>query len=110
MAENTNMIDTAKTPRSENNRAVNTIADAILKAVDNRIQKARNDTSKQIKKTFSMNSIYQNVYPIGAVYLSVGSMSPHFLFGGTWEKIGDGTVDLDSDGSVVTVNAWKRTE
>lgn len=30
-----------------------------------------------------------NLYPVGAIYMSVSSKSPAFLFGGTWERIKD---------------------
>lgn len=33
--------------------------------------------------------ILQNVYPVGAIYLSANNISPASLFGGTWEQIQD---------------------
>lgn len=33
--------------------------------------------------------IWELIYPIGSIYLSVGTTSPATLFGGTWEKIED---------------------
>ena len=44
-------------------------------------------------KTFKIGGLEQNllnlVYPVGSIYMSVGSSSPSLLFGGTWEKIQD---------------------
>ena len=37
----------------------------------------------------SMADILQNVYPVGAIYLSINDTSPASLFGGTWEQIQD---------------------
>lgn len=33
------------------------------------------------------SKMLNKVYPVGAVYLSIGNISPTILFGGTWEKI-----------------------
>lgn len=35
------------------------------------------------------NDLYGLIYPIGSIYLSVNSVDPSTLFGGTWEKIKD---------------------
>ncbi len=36
-----------------------------------------------------LTEVFNNVYPVGAIYLSVTSTSPSVLFGGTWEQISD---------------------
>lgn len=36
-----------------------------------------------------MKDIWQVVYPVGAIYMSVNSVSPATLFGGTWSRISD---------------------
>ena len=38
-------------------------------------------------QTAGSNFILDNVYPVGAVYISINSTSPQTLFGGTWEQI-----------------------
>lgn len=38
----------------------------------------------------AVDDLIESVYPIGAVYLSVGSTNPTVLFGGTWERFGNG--------------------
>ena len=36
-----------------------------------------------------MSTIYNAIYPVGSIYMSVNSTSPQTLFGGTWEQIKD---------------------
>lgn len=35
------------------------------------------------------NAIYDAIYPVGSIYISVNSASPETLFGGSWERIQD---------------------
>lgn len=35
------------------------------------------------------NALFDKIYPVGSVYMSVNSTSPATLFGGTWERIQD---------------------
>lgn len=37
----------------------------------------------------SMNDVINIMYPVGSIYMSVNSVNPSTLFGGTWEKIED---------------------
>ncbi len=39
-----------------------------------------------------VQSIFNQIYPVGAVYISTSSTSPATLFGGTWTAIGGGRV------------------
>ena len=36
-----------------------------------------------------MEQVWNLVYPVGSIYMSVNSASPEVLFGGTWERIQD---------------------
>jgi hypothetical protein len=50
----------------------------------------------------NLNKIWEGIYPIGAIYLSVVDTSPETLFGGTWVAFGEGKTlvgfdDADAD-------------
>ncbi len=44
-------------------------------------------TDQLFFQTVDSNFVLDNVYPIGAVYISMNSTNPGTLFGGTWEQI-----------------------
>lgn len=44
-------------------------------------------TNQLFFQTAGLNFVLDNVYPIGAVYISINSTSPSTLFGGTWTKV-----------------------
>lgn len=44
-------------------------------------------TNQLFFQTAGTNFVLDNVYPVGAVYISINSTSPQTLFGGTWEQI-----------------------
>jgi hypothetical protein len=39
--------------------------------------------------TISQNTIFELIYPVGSIYMSVNNVPPETLFGGTWEQIED---------------------
>ena len=45
------------------------------------------DGIKTVENTVS--NIWQTIYPVGAIYISMNETSPASLFGGTWERIVD---------------------
>lgn len=62
------------------------------------ISSANNNFSLDSSGNLTVNSIttqsgptidFDSIYPIGSIYLTVGSVSPATLFGGTWERIKD---------------------
>ena len=52
-------------------------------------------------------SLVDLVYPIGAIYMSMSNVEPSLLFGGVWERWGQGRVpvsfDTDPDGTFTTL-------
>ena len=46
-----------------------------------------NDRLNNIEGT--VNDLFDLVYPVGSIYMSVNSTSPQTLFGGTWEQLKD---------------------
>lgn len=44
-------------------------------------------TNQLFFQTVGSNFILDNVYPVGAVYMSMNSTNPGTLFGGTWEQV-----------------------
>ena len=50
-------------------------------------------------------TIFDMVYPVGAIYISINEASPSVLFGGTWEQI-QGGLSIGTQ----TAYAWKRVD
>lgn len=55
-----------------------------------------NSEIKKLQEQISENDIPE-VYPVGAIYLSVTETDPSTLFGGTWERIAKGQVLVGVD-------------
>lgn len=43
--------------------------------------------SKSLDEKVTKSDLFQLVYPVGSIYMSVNNTSPATLFGGTWEQI-----------------------
>lgn len=50
---------------------------------------SNSDFEFNVPVKFSGKTLFDTVYPVGAIYMSVSSTSPASLFGGTWEQIQD---------------------
>lgn len=45
------------------------------------------DTWSSFKIKSKLDEVFELIYPVGSIYMSVNSISPDNLFGGTWEQI-----------------------
>ena len=59
-------------------------------------------------------SIYDAIYPIGSVYISVNSTNPSLLFGGVWERFANGRClvgvsESESEFSIVSKTGGEKT-
>lgn len=83
-----------------NNLALKEISDKVYAFV----------TSKTIK-----NLTFDDVYPVGSIYMSVNPVNPATLFGGAWEAWGSGRVPIgvntsDSDFNTVEKTGGAKTQ
>lgn len=46
-----------------------------------------------------MTNMWKQIYPVGSIYLTIGTATPQDLFGGTWERVGAGRYLLGVDSS-----------
>lgn len=54
-------------------------------------------------------NIFLEVYPIGSIYMSTSSTSPHELFGGSWVKWGSGRVPIGVNVGEPTMDEPEKT-
>lgn len=57
----------------------------------------------------NFKEIFNLVYPIGSIYMSVNSINPSTLFGGTWQAWGTGRVPVGVDSSQTEFNSVEKT-
>lgn len=67
---------------------IKTLSDNI-KAYISRVLSVHNADSNAHKSLFDawLEDLYDAMYPIGSIYLTMSSDNPSLLFGGTWERI-----------------------
>lgn len=53
--------------------------------------------------------IFNRIYPVGAIYMSVNATNPKYLFGGNWEVWGSGRVPVGFSQSEEEFNAAEKT-
>lgn len=60
---------------------------SVAKAIN--ADNATNAANANTLEGHSVNSLLNKIYPVGSIYMSVNSVSPNVLFGGTWEALKD---------------------
>ena len=63
---------------------------------------SKNDKSK-------LDNIFNSIYPVGSIYMSVNSTNPANLFGGTWTRIANGRALIGVDENNSNFNSAKKT-
>ena len=63
------------------------------------------------KIEYDITNMWKQIYPVGSIYLTIGTATPADLFGGTWEQVGKGRYLLGVDPSDETgkFNASDKT-
>lgn len=56
-----------------------------------------------------IQNVWDTIYPIGSIYLSVNSANPSTIFGGEWESWGSGKVPVGVNDSDIDFNIVEKT-
>ncbi len=67
------------------------------------------DTKLTRNLTINNKNIFDLIYPIGSIYMSVNSTNPKNLFGGTWVQWGSGRVSVGVNTSNSNFNTAEKT-
>lgn len=70
---------------------VNTLSSTVtsVQTTANNAQSTANSALNVANSKVGASDLLDLIYPVGSIYLSVGSTTPATLFGGTWEQIKD---------------------
>lgn len=68
-----------------------------------------NDFNFNVPVTFQGKKLIDLIYPVGSIYMSVNSVNPQTLFGGTWVRWGNGRVPVGIDTSQTDFNTPEKT-
>lgn len=66
------------------------------------------DYFEQWHKTISHQKIIDTIYPVGAIYITIGSTSPATFLGGEWQRISDRFLLGSADGNDVGYTGGTR--
>ena len=83
-----NLGDSLSSYKSENDQKLSTMKTEVnnsISTVANSISNVEKELSGDIDAL--SKGIFNMIYPVGAIYLSVSATSPATLFGGTWQQI-----------------------
>lgn len=57
----------------------------------------------------ALEEVFNMIYPVGSIYMSVNSANPSTLFGGTWEAWGSGRVPVGIDANDTDFDTVEET-
>lgn len=83
--------------KNEMNQMNQKFISMIQEQKNNEEQKNRqltNDINHLRDEMIRMNAVFDNVYPVGSIYMSVKNINPQNLFGGVWVDWGQGRVPV----------------
>lgn len=85
---------------------INTI---LTKEIDD-MESQLNKTIQNISKIVETNKkeVFNQIYPVGSIYMSVSNANPSTLFGGTWKLWGAGKVPVCVDTSQAEFNTAEK--
>jgi len=75
---------------------------SVSNAIDEKIEEAT-------KGLVNIRDIFNMIYPVGSIYMSVNSVNPSSAFGGTWVSWGSGRVPVGVDASDYNFNSVEKT-
>ena len=92
--EETAAANSSSTPTTEETTdSGNANLNSRISGIDTKVSGMDEKISGMDGKISGMNSklltMWESIYPVGSIYMSVSSESPAALFGGTWERIKD---------------------
>lgn len=88
ISESLTLGETSSTAYAGNKGKAN--ADAIAAIKDGTSIDSFSDVETALNGKVDSSSLYNLIYPVGSVYISVANINPSTMFGGTWELMGDG--------------------
>ena len=65
-------------------------------------------TTNNESSSINYQEIFNSIYPVGAIYLSIDSKDPSTLFGGVWERISKGRTLVGVDENDTDFNMSKK--
>ena len=71
------------------NTSVNPVQNKVITNSINNINDTLNNINDTLNNKVNTNDLFDLIYPINSIYMSVNSTNPQTLFGGTWEQLKD---------------------